>query len=165
MHAFVVSVASTVPHTEWVTIVGLHGMGRSNPAAPACFACSDRLTKGVNLDGGPLPLVGNRHYWRSDYHVHHRPRYDLHFPVPPPSSSSHSFCATTRAFSQWTFNAECVNLEGLQSQHLADGVNPVYVDGREYDGVFPVWVCVAVCKGVAWAMLVGACVVRVCACV
>ena len=31
---------------------------------------------------------------------------------------------------QWTMNAECVNLEGLQSWHLADGVNPVYVDGR-----------------------------------
>ena len=118
---------------------------------------------GVSDNGtGPAPLVASRHYYRADYHTHHRAAY----------------FTSVRTYSEWTMNAECVNLEGLQSWHLADGVNPLYVDGkllralascrvggvallcpvvsvscvlmvtwvhgvvysgREYDGIFPVW--------------------------
>ncbi len=36
-------------------------------------------------------------------------------------------------------NAECVNSEGLKSWHLADGGNPTFLTGTDYNGVYPVW--------------------------
>ncbi|MEA2736139.1 MAG: chondroitin lyase [Humisphaera sp.] len=69
------------------------------------------------------PLVGNRHYWRSDYMAHHRP----------------AWFASVRMFSDRLLNTELVNNEGKLSHHLADGANFLYVTGDEYTDIFPAW--------------------------
>jgi chondroitin AC lyase len=69
------------------------------------------------------PLVGNRHFWCSDYMVHHRPNW----------------MASVKMFSTRTINAELVNSEGPRSQHLSDGANFLYLTGDEYLDIFPVW--------------------------
>ncbi|MHC4915914.1 MAG: polysaccharide lyase 8 family protein [Planctomycetota bacterium] len=80
------------------------------------------------LENGPekarAPLVGNRHYWKSDFTVHHRK----------------SWYASARMFSTRLDNTDnpC-NSEGLLSHHIADGANFVMRRGDEYAGVFPVW--------------------------
>jgi len=70
------------------------------------------------------PLVGNRHFWRSDMMVHHRPGY----------------YTSARMFSRRIANTDqpC-NSEGLKSHHIADGCNLVMRTGQEYDDIFPVW--------------------------
>jgi chondroitin AC lyase len=78
------------------------------------------------LNGRPAhdrALVGNRHFWRSDYHVHHRP----------------GWFASIKMFSARTINAELINAEGTKSQHLSDGANFLYRTGDEYVEIFPVW--------------------------
>jgi chondroitin AC lyase len=70
------------------------------------------------------PLVGNRHFWRSDMMTHHRPGY----------------YTSARMVSDRIVNTDApCNDEGLKSHHLADGCNPVIRTGREYRDVFPVW--------------------------
>ncbi len=68
-------------------------------------------------------LVGNRHFWRSDIMTHHRPAY----------------YASVKTSSTRTYQPESGNGEGLQSLHLADGVNLIMQTGNEYDEIFPVW--------------------------
>lgn len=70
------------------------------------------------------PLVGNRHFWRSDMMVHHRSGY----------------YTSARMFSRRIANTDqpC-NSEGLKSHHIADGCNLVMRTGREYYDIFPVW--------------------------
>jgi len=74
--------------------------------------------------GSAPPLVGNRHFWRSDVMTHHRPGY----------------YTSARMFSSRIANTDdpC-NSEGLESHHIADGCNVVLRTGREYGDVFPVW--------------------------
>lgn len=74
-------------------------------------------------DPGADPLVGNRHFWRSDYHAHHRP----------------GWFASVKMFSTRIINAELVNDEGRKSHHLSDGANLLYLSGGEYTDIFPVW--------------------------
>jgi chondroitin AC lyase len=80
----------------------------------------------ARLSGGqaPPPLIGNRHFWRSDIMTHHRPQ----------------FMSSARMVSRRIANTDqpC-NGEGLKSHHLADGCNVILRTGREYDEIFPVW--------------------------
>src|SRR5947208_3528799 len=69
------------------------------------------------------PLVGNKHFWCSDYITHHRP----------------GWFTSVKMFSTRMFNAELVNNEGMRSQHLSDGANFIYLTGDEYLDIFPVW--------------------------
>ncbi len=70
------------------------------------------------------PLVGNRHFCRSDMMTHHRPGY----------------YTSARMVSDRIANTDGpANSEGLKSHHLADGCNIVMRTGREYRDVFPVW--------------------------
>jgi chondroitin AC lyase len=69
------------------------------------------------------PLVGNRHFWKSDYMSQRRPGY----------------FASVKMFSDRLANTEQVNGEGLKSQHLADGCCLLYRSGYEYKNIFPVW--------------------------
>lgn len=75
-------------------------------------------------------ITGNRHFRFSDYMAHHRP----------------GFFFSIRMSSSRTIGSELVNGEGLQSGHLGDGVTLLYLDGHEYDGIFPLW---------QWARLPG----------
>jgi chondroitin AC lyase len=73
---------------------------------------------------GAKPLIGNRHYWRSDYMAHQRPGY----------------FAATRMDSVRTANTDgLTNGENKKSHHLADGALYLSTDGGEYTGIYPVW--------------------------
>ena len=80
-----------------------------------------RLEKGA--DGGSPPLSGHRHFWRSDFTVHHRPLW----------------YASVRLTSPRLLQTETCNEENLFGALLSDGVNYLFMDGNEYDGIFPVW--------------------------
>lgn len=76
-----------------------------------------------NQPGAPNDLVGNRHFWRSDYLVHRRP----------------AFYATLKMSSNRVIGAEVVNSENLSGYHTGDGVLLLYRDNGEYEDIFPVW--------------------------
>ena len=71
------------------------------------------------------PSISQHHavFFSSDYVAHHRP----------------TFFASVRMFSNRSINTECVNSENLQGRDLADAVLNVYMSGREYENVYPVW--------------------------
>lgn len=68
-------------------------------------------------------VVGNKHYWNSDYMIHRRSGYSV----------------SVRMFSSRLLNSEMINEEGLCSTHLADAASLLYRTGDEYFDVFPVW--------------------------
>ncbi len=71
-----------------------------------------------------VPLIGNRHFWRSDYMAHHRAAY----------------FASVRMFSDRQYNTDWpCNGEGLKCHHLADGCTYLMRTGSEYHDIFPVW--------------------------
>eukprot|EP00045_Choanoeca_perplexa_P005667 m.47631 g.47631 ORF g.47631 m.47631 type:complete len:1103 (-) comp13238_c0_seq2:113-3421(-) len=72
---------------------------------------------------GVGPLESTRHFYSSDYTVHHR----------------EGFFISLKMLSNRMYNAETVNKEGLQSWHLSDGALYTYLSGAEYAGIFPVW--------------------------
>jgi chondroitin AC lyase len=70
------------------------------------------------------PLVGNRHFWRSDFMTHHRPPY----------------YASARIHSRRLANTDGpANSEGLLSHHLADGCFVLMQHGNEYRDIYGVW--------------------------
>jgi chondroitin AC lyase len=71
---------------------------------------------------GMIPPL-NRYFWRADYMVHRRPGYYV----------------STRMSSARVLAAELVNGENLQGGYSGDGATYVYLTGREYDDIFPVW--------------------------
>jgi chondroitin AC lyase len=76
------------------------------------------------LRGKGAPLSGNRHFYRSDFMVHHRP----------------GWYASARGFSTRTYNTDGAhNGEGIRSHHIADGANYLMRSGEEYVDIFPVW--------------------------
>jgi chondroitin AC lyase len=85
-------------------------------------ALLDRLESGP--DKAKTPLVGNRHFWKSDFMTHQRK----------------DWYASARMFSTRIDNTDdpC-NGEGLLSHHVADGVTYVMKRGDEYQRIFPVW--------------------------
>ena len=108
----------------------------SQGAGSIAKACEDMLALGAprraefeafvrRLRGekDAAPLVGNRHFWRSDFMVHQRPEW----------------YASVRMFSSRLYNSELVNGEGKKSHHLADGVTLIMRTGREFDAMPPVW--------------------------
>lgn len=72
---------------------------------------------------GDAPLVGNRHFFDSDYMMHRR----------------RSWAASIRMYSNRTIAARCTNEEGKLNSHSADGVTNLWLDGSEYDEIAPVW--------------------------
>jgi chondroitin AC lyase len=88
-------------------------------------ALQNRLSaaKSLGIANPAVALTGNKHFWRSDITAHHRP----------------AFSTSVKISSTRTREPEMANGEGLQSLHLADGVNLVLRRGDEYDGIAPVW--------------------------
>ncbi len=84
-------------------------------------AFAARIRKGAVPEGD---LVGNRHFWRSDFMVHHRAK----------------FYASVRMHSNRVRNTDGpANSEGLLSHHVSDGVTYVFRDGKEYFDIFGAW--------------------------
>lgn len=126
---------------------GVIGRGIDRPGNPAGMSpssaslrfvapstnCSAQLMRYADsIDGvaGTTPLVGNRHFFTSDYHVHRRP----------------GFVATLKVHSVRTIATECDNGENLLGEHLADGVMNVYAidaqaagGGSEYLNIGPLF--------------------------
>ena len=72
----------------------------------------------------PQPITGNRHFWRSDYTVHHRDAY----------MTSLKMC------SERTIGIELnMNQENKLGYWLPYGLTYIYRKGTEYQGIFPAW--------------------------
>ena len=95
-------------------------MSPRSPRAAEHAAMANRVLKGATV---ATQFVGSKHFHRCDYYAHHRP----------------NFFTSVKMYSKVTINAECVNGEGKKSWYLADGANPSYGTGNEYNGVFPAW--------------------------
>jgi chondroitin AC lyase len=68
-------------------------------------------------------LVGNKHFWRSDFQVQRTP--DYYFSV--------------KMCSERVIGAESCNSENLQGYYLGDGATYLYQSGKEYENIFPYW--------------------------
>lgn len=76
------------------------------------------------LRGAPQLTESNRHFWRSDYTVHHRPE----------------FFTSLKMCSERTIGMEMdVNSENLYGYYLPYGLTYIYRRGDEYEAIFPVW--------------------------
>ena len=80
----------------------------------------------ARVTGQPAPpLLGNRHFFRSDIMVHHRADWYM----------------SARMYSTRIFNTD--NLakcdEGLLSHYVAEGATCIMQHGNEYRSLFPVW--------------------------
>ncbi|MBT3383508.1 MAG: hypothetical protein HN778_18925 [Prolixibacteraceae bacterium] len=72
----------------------------------------------------PQNTFGNKHFWRSDYTIHHREKY----------STSLKMC------SERTVGIELnMNSENKLGYWLPYGLTYIYRNGNEYDGIFPAW--------------------------
>jgi len=80
---------------------------------------------GASLNGGAAAdtLSGHRVFYDSDYVVFRRPR----------------FAVTVKMHSTRTIPTECGNEEGKQGRSQSDGVTSVFLSGREFEDVYPVW--------------------------
>lgn len=72
---------------------------------------------------GYLRQPANQIYWRSDYALHNRKKYDF----------------SVRTSSVRTQKTESGNGENLKGGYLADGATNIRVNGNEYFHIFPVW--------------------------
>lgn len=69
------------------------------------------------------PLVGNRHFWRSDFMAHHRLGY----------------YSSVRLASVRTKGSESGNGENGSGYYLGHGLHLLYRTGDEYKNIMPVW--------------------------
>jgi chondroitin AC lyase len=78
---------------------------------------------------GAEPLVGNRHFYTSDFMVHRH----------------NTWISTLRLQSKRNVATECDNGENLKGEHLSNGVLNVYAkdaqvgNGDEYNYIYPLW--------------------------
>jgi len=68
-------------------------------------------------------LVGNKHFWRSDFQVQRTP--DYYFSV--------------KMCSERVIGAESCNSENIRGYYLGDGATYLYQSGKEYENIFPYW--------------------------
>ncbi|MDP4274973.1 MAG: polysaccharide lyase 8 family protein [Bacteroidota bacterium] len=68
-------------------------------------------------------LVGDKHFWRSDFQVKRSP--DYYFSV--------------KMCSKRVIGAESCNSENIQGYYLGDGATYFYQKGQEYENIFPYW--------------------------
>ena len=68
-------------------------------------------------------LSGNKHFWKSDFHVHRRK----------------NFYFSVKMSSQRVVGTESVNSENIQGYYMGDGVALLAVNNKAYQNVFPFW--------------------------
>lgn len=73
-----------------------------------------------NID---LGLVGSRNFWTADYFSHNRSDYQI----------------TLRTSSIRTKRTENINGQNILGYYLGDGVTFIRANGKEYNGIYPVW--------------------------
>ena len=87
---------------------------------------ADEYQTSINQIEKQLPqnTFGNKHFWRSDYTIHHRKAF----------STSLKMC------SERTVGIELnMNSENKLGYWLPYGLTYIYRTGKEYDGIFPAW--------------------------
>lgn len=77
----------------------------------------------AHIGGGVNPLIGDKHFWKSDYHSHRRDDYFV----------------SVRMASTRTTASESMNGENPLGLYLPYGATCINVDGGEYYNIFPVW--------------------------
>ena len=82
-------------------------------------AYSEEYDKALNTK----MLSGNKHFWKSDFHVHRR--NDFYFSV--------------KMSSQRVVGTESVNNENIQGYYMGDGVALLAVNNKAYQNIFPFW--------------------------
>jgi chondroitin AC lyase len=88
------------------------------------FAREYKISKKQIKNQLPQIIYGNKHYWRSDYTVHHRPKY----------FTSLKMCSNR------TIGIELnMNTENKLGYWLPYGLTYIYRRGDEYHGIFPAW--------------------------
>jgi chondroitin AC lyase len=76
------------------------------------------------LDGtSSTVLSGNRHFWRSDFLVHHVPK----------------FYSSVKMASSRIMGSESGNNENIKGYYLGQGVQLIMRNGKEYEAILPVW--------------------------
>lgn len=76
------------------------------------------------LSGSEKPhLTGLYHFWNSDQTIYRRPQW----------------MASVRMSSMRTLGGEAGNGDNKKGYYMSDGSAYIYVDGDEYDDIFPVW--------------------------
>lgn len=68
-------------------------------------------------------LIGNKHFWRSDYQIQRTPEY--YFSV--------------KMCSERVIGAESCNSENIRGYYLGDGATYLFQSGDEYENIFPYW--------------------------
>lgn len=68
-------------------------------------------------------LIGNKHFWRSDFQVQRNPKY--YFSV--------------KMCSERVIGAESCNSENIQGYYLGDGATYLYQTANEFENIFPFW--------------------------
>lgn len=68
-------------------------------------------------------LIGNKHFWRSDYQIQRTP--DYYFSV--------------KMCSERVIGAESCNSENIRGYYLGDGATYLFQSGDEYNDIFPYW--------------------------
>ena len=80
------------------------------------------LLKHINNSNTPN-IVGDKHFWRTDYHVSRGPGYH----------------ASVNMASKRTLATEAINQENLLAYNLSFGTQFIMKTGDEYYNIFPVW--------------------------
>ncbi|MBI4979552.1 MAG: hypothetical protein HZC28_18890 [Spirochaetes bacterium] len=110
--------ASGVPGVNFLGEVCKNLKTQRGPRQPEVAAFHEELTNKINS------LVGNRHFWKSDYMIHRRA----------------SWMMSVKMLSLRMQSGELVNDEGKRSHLLSDGLTYIYTgDGLSYHNIFPVW--------------------------
>ncbi|MDP4679983.1 MAG: polysaccharide lyase beta-sandwich domain-containing protein [Cyclobacteriaceae bacterium] len=83
-----------------------------------------KFSRNLILRNQPQDILGNKHFWRSDYTVHHRRDY----------------FTSLRMCSARTVGVEThVNFENMLGRNIPYGLTYIYRRGNEYEQIFPVW--------------------------
>ncbi len=98
----------------------LDNMGLLKPDKKADY---DALKAHIAGTGASSSFVGHKHFWNSDFTVHHRAAY----------------YASVKMVSARTYGTETINGENLKGYWLPFGVTYVARRGDEYVDIFPVW--------------------------
>jgi chondroitin AC lyase len=110
--------ATCVPATAYRRLAGLVE-DRERIGELEAFA--DHVAAGPPAESAPA--AGHRHYWRSEFTVHHRPEW----------------FASLKTVSDRTHNTESINEENLRGRYLTAGALYVARRGDEYHDLFPAW--------------------------
>jgi hypothetical protein len=115
-------------HAEFMTAIDVPARAADLKAFAACLNRLNCTSSSSSSTSGECTQVeGHRHFYDSDYQVHHRP----------------AWMASVRMYSKRTIAARCVNNQGKRNSHEADGVTNLYLVSDHgdyaYEDIFPVW--------------------------